>query len=77
MLWALFDILSVSSTSQYSTYVLECHGGFILTNPAPATSLTSTSGGLSEDSTTAYKQVNKSNFVLYSPNSPYSGIEIG
>ena len=58
-------------------HVLECHGGFVFTNAASSTSLTSTSGGTSEDSTTAYKQANKSDFVLYCPNCPYSGIEIG
>lgn len=58
-------------------FVLECHGRFILTNAAPSTSLTSAFGGSSGGSTTAYKQANKSNFVLCYPNSPYSGIEIG
>ena len=58
-------------------FVLECHGRFILTNAAPSTSLMSAFGGSSGGSTTAYKQANKSNFVLCYPNSPYSGIEIG
>ena len=52
------------SASQYSLYVLERLGRFILTNAAPSTSLTSTSSGSSEGSTTTYRQANKSNFVL-------------
>ena len=61
----MFGILSESSASKYFPYVLEWPGRFILTNAASPTSLTSTSGGLSKGSTTAYKQANKSNFVLH------------
>ena len=68
MFLAMFDILSVSSTSQYSPYVLECLEGFILTNAAPSTCLTSTSAGSSEGSTTTYKQAYKSDFVLHCRN---------
>ena len=67
----MFDILSVSSTSQYSSYVLECFGGFTLRNAASSTRLTSTSGGSSEGSTTPYKQANKFDFVLHCRNCPY------
>ena len=45
MFWAMFDILSLSSVSQYSPNVLERLGGFTLTNATPSSSLTSTSGG--------------------------------
>ena len=54
MLW---DV--VSWASQYFVCVLEHFWGFILKNEATSTSLTSTSGGLSKGSTTAYKQSDK------------------
>ena len=65
MFWGMFDILSVSPASQYYPYVLEHLGKVKLTNAAPSTSLSSTSGGSKEGSTTLYKQANKSNFVLH------------
>ena len=50
----LYLIFSVSSTSQYSPYVLKCLGGFIFTNAATSNSLMSTPGG-SREGATAYK----------------------
>ena len=76
MFWAMFDILSVSSASQRSPYVLERLGRFILTNAAPSTSLTLTSRGSSEGSITTDKQAYKSNFVLRFRKFPYSEMEI-
>ena len=73
----MFDILSVSSASQYSLCVLECPGRFILTNAAQSTSLTSTSGVSSEDSTIAYKQANKSSFVFHCCICSFLEMEIG
>ena len=65
ILWAIFDILSVSLASQYSSYVLEHLGRFILTNAALSNSLTSTSS--SEGLATAYNQANKYNFFFALP----------
>ena len=69
----MFDIPSVGSASQYSSYVLEHLGRFILTNAAPSTSLTSTSGGSGDGSTTT----NKPNYILHCCNFQYSERDIG
>ena len=70
MFWGI-----VSSASQYFLYVLECLWGFILKNAASSNSLTSTSGGLSKGSTTAYKQSDKFDFVLYCHNQHYNDLD--
>ena len=70
MLW---DV--VSWASQYFVCVLEYFWGFILKNEATSTSLTSTSGGLSKGSTTAYKQSDKSDFVLHCHNYDYNDLD--